>query len=121
MSSGSKKSGPPAHQNKYAFHHNPSSKLTQKIMSAPINNLCPACTRVIQWRKQYRKYKPLSVIKKCCRCENKAIKDAYHVICNQCAAKGNVCAKCLESRDLDGQKINTPIEEDQDPSVDGEE
>lgn len=104
MSSGPPKSGPPAHQNKFAFQHNRASRLTHKILSSPINNLCPTCTRVIQWRKQFRKYKPLSVPKRCCRCDGKAVKDAYHVICNGCAGKGNVCAKCLESRELDAGK-----------------
>ena len=51
---------------------------------------------MIEWRKRYRKYKPLTVVKKCTACGEKRIKDAYHVICNQCAQKnGGQCAKCL--------------------------
>lgn len=96
VSSGKPKRGPPAHANSYAFHHNPSSKLTAHIMSLPINGLCPSCQAVIEWRKKYRKYKPLTVVKKCTACGEKRIKDAYHVICNQCSQKnGNQCAKCL--------------------------
>ena len=30
----------------------------------PINGLCPACEEQIEWRKKYRKYKPLTVPKK---------------------------------------------------------
>lgn len=96
VSSGKPKRGPPAHANSFAFHHNPSSKLTAHILSLPINGLCPSCRAVIEWRKRYRKYKPLTVVKKCTACGEKRIKDAYHVICNQCAQKnGGQCAKCL--------------------------
>ncbi len=28
-------------------------------------------------------------------CQNKAIKDAYHVVCQPCAQKKGICAKCL--------------------------
>lgn len=38
------------------------------------------------------------------QCGQKAVKDAYHVICRGCAAKDGKCEKCLESRTLDGQK-----------------
>ena len=96
VSSGKPKRGPPKHANSYAFHHNPSSKLTAHILSLPINDLCPACVAVIEWRKKYRKYKPLTVMKKCTGCGEKRIKEAYHVICAQCCRKGaGQCAKCL--------------------------
>jgi hypothetical protein len=37
-------------------------------------------------------------------CEGKKIKDAYHILCDACASKDNVCAKCRESRELDDSK-----------------
>lgn len=96
VSSGKPKRGPPKHANTYAFHHNPSSRLTAHILSLPINDLCPPCVAVIEWRKKYRKYKPLTVMKKCTACGEKRIKEAYHVICAQCCRKGEgQCAKCL--------------------------
>lgn len=64
VSSGKPKSGAPAHANRHAYKHNPSSKLTKKILAMPINGLCPACEEQIEWRKRYRKYKPLTVAKK---------------------------------------------------------
>ena len=54
------KKGPPAHQNKFAFKHNPGSKLTKKILAAPIVGLCRRCSEIVEWRKKYRKYKPLT-------------------------------------------------------------
>ena len=95
VSSGKPKKGPPAHQNSYAFHHNKSSKLTKHITSLPIRFLCPACVAVIEWRKKFRKYKPLTVVKKCTACNEKKIKDAYHVICGDCVRVTLKCAKCL--------------------------
>lgn len=116
VSSGRPKSGPPAHANRHAFKHNPSSKLTKQILASPISStLCPGCVEVIEWRKRYRKYKPLTVAKRCARCgEGRAVKEAYHVICGDCArggselkssnSSGAVCAKCLEPRSLDAAK-----------------
>lgn len=56
--------GPPKHANAVKFHHNRASKLTKLISSFPIFGLCPKCTQIIQWRKDYRKYKPLSTMKR---------------------------------------------------------
>lgn len=95
VSSGKPKKGPPAHANSYAFHHNKSSKLTKHIGSLPIRHLCPACVAVIEWRKKYRKYKPLTVVKRCTGCGEKKVKDAYHVICGDCVRKVSKCGKCL--------------------------
>jgi hypothetical protein len=33
-------------------------------------------------------------------CQEKAIKEAYHVLCDNCARTKGVCAKCLESKDI---------------------
>lgn len=101
ISSGSKKSGPPAHANKFAYTHNRNSKLTRTILSFPISGLCPSCREIVEWRKRFRKYKPLTVAKKCVRCEQKRIKEAYHVVCNHCAAEHQICAKCLKSYNND--------------------
>ncbi|KAK3828628.1 MAG: hypothetical protein J3Q66DRAFT_383315 [Benniella sp.] len=89
-----------AHKNSFAFHANPGSKLTKKIASMPVSGLCEKCVEVIEWRKKFRKYKPLTTMKKCVHCQQKAIKEAYHVMCNKCAGEKNICAKCLESREI---------------------
>lgn len=64
VSSGAKKSGPPAHANKFAFVHNRNSRQTKKILAMPVAGVCDQCRAVIEWRKKYRKYKPLTVPKK---------------------------------------------------------
>lgn len=97
VSSGPPKHGPPAHPNRHAFKHNPASRLTANILAMPISShLCGKCQAVLEWRKRFRKYKPLTVAKKCVGCGDKqAVKQAYHVICAACAAKDNKCPKCL--------------------------
>jgi len=105
VSSGAKKSGAPAYANRTAFRHNPASRLTKKILAMPITGLCPACHEQIEWRKRFRKYKPLTQPKKCVGCGGKDVKEAYHVICRGCAQKEGKCEKCRESRSLDRQKM----------------
>jgi hypothetical protein len=99
VSSGSKKSGPPAHPNKFAYTHNRNSKLTKTILSHPVTGLCPPCHSVIQWRKKFRKYKMLTVAKKCVQCQGKKIKEAYHIICRDCGRDKRCCEKCLKPHD----------------------
>ncbi|KAL7753830.1 hypothetical protein RI367_000762 [Sorochytrium milnesiophthora] len=99
VSTGAKKTGQ-KYKNTTAFRHNPGSKLTKKILALPVQGLCSRCFEIIEWRKKYRKYKPLTAPKKCVGCEQKTVKDAYHVICDKCAGARGVCAKCQESREI---------------------
>ena len=84
---------PQKYQNEVAFHHNKNSRRTREILAMPISNLCEKCTTMVEWRKNYRKYKPLTVPKKCTSCLETKVKDAYHIICGDCS-KGR-CCKCL--------------------------
>jgi len=94
ISSSSKQKSGQKYQNVVAFHHNKGSKLTKKILESPIHDVCRKCRDMIEWRKRYRKYKPLTVPKKCVKCEQKTIKEAYHIICHTCAhAEKNVPSK----------------------------
>jgi hypothetical protein len=63
VSTGGKKKGQ-KYQNKEAFRHNKASKKTAKILAMPISNVCQHCKDILEWRKQYRKYKPLTQPKK---------------------------------------------------------
>lgn len=114
-SSGAKKSGPPTHPNRFAFTHNRNSRLTKIILALPINGLCTDCREVIEWRKRFRKYKPLTVPKRCVRCGERAVKDAYHVICKSCAVASRACAKCLQSyvevKEVPGTALSTAEDE----------
>lgn len=79
-----KKGRAPAHQNTFAFSHNPKSKKTAEILSAPIERCCRRCYDKLEWRKRYRKYKPRTVPGKCNLCEKRNVSAAYHTICRAC-------------------------------------
>jgi hypothetical protein len=90
-----------SHQNKYGFRHNKNSKKTTKILALPNSGLCKRCYDIIEWRKKFRKYKPLKDPGKCADCLQRTVKLAYHTLCPGCAEKrGTVCAKCCLSRDI---------------------
>jgi hypothetical protein len=90
----------PKHQNQFSFRHNKNSSKTKKILEIPNYGLCHKCTEIIEWRKKYRKYKPLKGPKKCCGCSGKTVVFAYHVMCQGCAWEKKVCPKCLEEKQL---------------------
>lgn len=91
---GKKESYRPAYQNTVKFYHNPHSALTKKIMTIEHDCLCDRCLAIIDWRKTYRKYKPIKEPRRCNTCLNKAITRAYHTICEPCAREKGICAKC---------------------------
>lgn len=86
----------PAHQNKFAFFHNPHSSLTKKIAGIHHVGLCPRCNAQIEWRKKYRKYKPLKEPGRCRGCQEKKVTRAYHTLCSDCAQQKQVCPKCCQ-------------------------
>lgn len=92
-----KKGRAPAHQNKFAFRHNPKSKKTDKILASPNVGVCRRCHEKIEWRKQYRKYKPLTQPGKCNLCQRRNIKAAYHTICGDCAVGDRANKAVLEA------------------------
>ncbi|DBA00872.1 TPA: hypothetical protein N0F65_008515 [Lagenidium giganteum] len=97
---GNVKRGPPKHQNTFAYKHNPKSKKTQKILAMPIFGLCTRCHDQIEWRKKYRKYKPLTKPATCNYCHQKTVTAAYHVACGSCAKERDICAKCCQSKEI---------------------
>lgn len=47
--------------------------------------VCQRCREKIEWKKKYRKYKPLTAPAKCEKCGNRNVKAAYHHLCDDCA------------------------------------
>ena len=93
----SKRTGPPVHQNKTAWVPSRADKhntLRALVASLPNDGVCRRCYDMIEWKKQYGKYKPLRQPAKCVRCSKKAVELNYHIICQACARARNVCAKC---------------------------
>ena len=114
-----KKGKKPAHQNEFAFKHNKNSKLTKKIDSEPLDNLCRRCFGKLSWRKKYRKYKLRTVPGKCNLCQEKNIVKAYRTICESCATQRMICAKCVkEPICLDPQEF---IKSEENPELSDDE
>ena len=112
----------PAHQNTFAFKHNPNSKLTAKILSLPNEHVCRRCHEKIEWRKQYRKYKPRTQPGKCTCCQMKRVTAAYHTICEPCTRQSSKAKKLLEEWNTMGPPTTSTVAEhdDQDENTKGE-
>eukprot|EP00941_MAST-03F_sp_MAST-3F-sp1_P000372 g372.t1 len=98
-SKGGKHGRKPKHQNSFAFKHNKNSVKTARLIRIPNKTLhcCPSCTKQINWRVKFRKYKPLKQPRRCNECDGKGSKgvlSAYHTVCQKCAKKKKICAKC---------------------------
>jgi hypothetical protein len=100
-----KKGHAPAHQNKFAFRHNPKSKLTEKIVSSPNIHVCQRCYDKIEWRKQYRKYKPRTQPGFCNGCQRRNVLSAYHTICTSCTTESS---KAKEVISVKQQRLMSP-------------
>uniref|UniRef100_A0A0K8RCM4 Uncharacterized protein n=1 Tax=Ixodes ricinus TaxID=34613 RepID=A0A0K8RCM4_IXORI len=97
-----KRTRPQKHQNSTAFKNtlHDKSLQTKKMISLKITNVCVRCKEKIEWKIKYKKYKPLTVPRKCVKCEGKTVKSAYHIICDDCSISRKVCAKCGTSENL---------------------
>lgn len=109
-----KKGRAPAHQNVFAFKHNPKSKKTEKILESPILHCCRRCHDKLVWRKKYRKYKPRTQLGGCNLClEKRVVKYAYHTICTKCTTSDAAWKAMMMSnsgRDLADGKVDEESE-----------
>jgi hypothetical protein len=71
-----------------------------------IVNVCAKCKAILEWKIKYKKYKLPKAPKKCTMCEQKTIKNAYHIICIPCAEMQKVCPKCGKTEEI--VKSNVP-------------
>jgi len=106
-----KKGHAPKHQNKFAYKHNPKSKTTAKILASPNIHVCRRCHEKIEWRKQYRKYKPRTQPGTCNGCKKRNVLAAYHTICTSCTtestkAKELIQAEMSTSQEDEGKKCS---------------
>lgn len=109
-----KRTRPQKHQNRTAFKNNlhDTSVQTKFINSIQPHGICLRCKDIIEWKIKYKKYKPLTAPKKCVRCEQKCVKQAYHMMCGPCAKTEKVCAKCGKQAEVSAiviQPINGDV------------
>ncbi|KAJ3206526.1 hypothetical protein HDU67_008107 [Dinochytrium kinnereticum] len=96
------------YQNTFAFQPSKHNPHAIKLAAIPVQGLCGKCVDIIEWRKRMGQYKPLTVPKKCVACSEKAIKDAYHILCRNCALNKGVCAKCQKAEEIEPNEAARP-------------
>ncbi|KAM9744398.1 uncharacterized protein C9orf85 homolog [Menidia menidia] len=90
------------HQNTSAFKNDKygASAQVKKANSKIHDGLCQHCKGVLEWKVKYNKYKPLTQSKKCVKCSQKNVKDAYHIVCKLCSLQLEICCKCGKKEDI---------------------
>ncbi|KAM6930448.1 uncharacterized protein C9orf85 homolog [Xenentodon cancila] len=90
------------HQNATAFKNDKygASVHVKKANSKIHDGLCLHCKGVLEWKVKYNKYKPLTTPKKCVKCSQKTVKDAYHIVCKPCSLQLEICCKCGKKEDI---------------------
>ncbi|XP_068461533.1 uncharacterized protein C9orf85 homolog isoform X2 [Clinocottus analis] len=74
--------------------------LSYKANSKTHEGLCQHCKGVLEWKVKYNKYKTLTQPKKCVKCSQRTVKDAYHIICKPCSLQLEICCKCGKKEDI---------------------
>ncbi|XP_783750.2 uncharacterized protein C9orf85 homolog [Strongylocentrotus purpuratus] len=95
-----KKNKPPKHVNKMGFKNSmhDTSQRTKDLNEMIISGVCQRCKDILAWKIKYKKYKASTQARKCTKCQQKRVKDSYHIICKVCCEAEGVCGKC-------GQKV----------------
>nr|XP_057927269.1 uncharacterized protein C9orf85 homolog [Doryrhamphus excisus] len=111
------------HQNTIAFKNDKYGATAQvkKAQSKIHDGLCQHCKGVLEWKVKYNKYKTLTQPRKCVKCSQKTVKDAYHVICKPCSLQLEICCKCGKKEDI-VIPVNSHLgqeEEDEEKDEDG--
>lgn len=106
------------HQNTVAFKNDKYGATVQvkKAKSKIHDGLCQHCKDILEWKVKYNKYKTLTQPRKCVKCSQKSVKDAYHIICKPCSLQLDICCKCGKKEDIvipvNSHLDNTEKEED---------
>ncbi|KAJ8414996.1 hypothetical protein AAFF_G00025190 [Aldrovandia affinis] len=90
------------YQNATAFKNNKytTSDQVKKANAKVHDGVCKHCKEVLEWKVKYNKYKVLTQSRKCVKCLQKSVKDAYHIVCKPCALRLELCAKCGKKEDI---------------------
>lgn len=77
--------------NRYKQEKDCISRQTEFVMASLC---CRRCCEIIQWKVDYGKYTSQEQSRRCNLCRDNKVIHAYHRICQQCAEREAVCAKC---------------------------
>ncbi|XP_076855151.1 uncharacterized protein C9orf85 homolog [Brachyhypopomus gauderio] len=90
------------YQNTTAFKNDKygASPRVKKANAKVHDGLCQRCKEILEWKVKYNKYKLLTQPRKCVKCLQKSVKDAYYIMCKPCALKLELCAKCGKKEEI---------------------
>ncbi|XP_063051557.1 uncharacterized protein C9orf85 homolog [Engraulis encrasicolus] len=90
------------HKNTIAFKSDKygATPLQKKLNEKVHDGVCQRCKEVLEWKVKYNKFKPLTQARKCVKCTQKSVKDAYHIMCKPCSLKLELCAKCGKKEEI---------------------
>merc|ERR1712065_12356 len=74
------------------------NRKTKDILNRPITGFCTRCYEIVDWRKRFRKYKPLSQPATCEDCKKRNVRHAYHRLCHDCRRRRKCCARCKSTK-----------------------
>ena len=93
-------------QNKFAFKVKNKVDHEKLVKETPLYNLCSRCVDIIEWKLQYGKYKKLTRPASCLKCNMKKIFSNYRSLCNPCAEKEKLCAKCSQPKEFKIKEVD---------------
>lgn len=90
------------HKNKSVFKNNlhDTSLRMKLINNIQVSAVCVRCKEIIEWKIKYKKYKPLTQPRTCVKCGQKNVKQAYHVMCQDCGKTLGQCTKCCQKKEV---------------------
>ncbi|KAI4902836.1 hypothetical protein NFI96_011720 [Prochilodus magdalenae] len=114
---GGPRSRPQKHQNTIAFKNDKygASPQVKKANAKVHDGLCQRCKDILEWKVKYNKYKSLTQPRKCVKCLQKTVKDAYHIMCKACALRLELCAKCGKN-----EEVVIPLNKEEEEEVEEE-
>ncbi|KAM9447148.1 uncharacterized protein C9orf85 homolog [Clarias gariepinus] len=106
------------YQNATAFKNDKYGATPQvKKANAKVHEgVCQRCKDILEWKVKYSKYKSLTQPRKCVKCLQKTVKDAYYIMCRPCALQLQLCAKCGKS-----EEVVIPLDKKEEEEVEEEE
>jgi len=101
----------PKYANKTGFKNDlhDTNKRTKVIRELEVTGCCEKCRKVIEWKIKYKKYKPLTQPKRCVKCQNKSVLNAYNIVCMPCASLQQICAKCSDKLSSNQENAETGV------------
>lgn len=115
------------HHNREKFnpyrHKDENQRVHVSVLDTMTSLCCKRCCDIIQWKVDFGKYLHLERPRRCNGCSEKTVAISYHRICQECAKKAIVCAKCQKPPKFESgaQENSNAHVEQSDEDIDSDE